>query len=154
VIEWLQSLVTGIVAGVIATGCWALIDARRRRGLDQARHAPLEGTYRVRKKGDHTDAGIVGKVELTLKDGILRTASVGSEVPRPWVGAIRMSEVHPGAGSGYYAHEAADGWGMHTVQRRGRDLLVHAEYVKQADRRLVADAYVWEFVERTHQQTA
>jgi hypothetical protein len=135
-----SDLIIGLATGVLAGWVWAWIDLGRRKYVYRKAIRALEGTYRVRRKGDRTTD--LGTVTLKLTGTVLCTSSAGKEPPGSWQGQIVMSETLPTSGSGSYHHTTADGWGIHTVQVRGRELLVHAEYVR--DRTVVVDAYVWE----------
>ncbi len=139
-----HELVVGLVSGVIAAAAWAVLEFAHTRGIRQAQLSGLVGEYRVRRKGDHGVSDL-GTVTLALDGILLRTRSEGKNKLGPWEGKIVMSEIHPASGAGSYHHVRVDGWGFHTVQVRGRDLLVHAEWVR--DRAKLANAYVWERVD-------
>lgn len=133
-------LTIGLASGVLAAWVWALADVYHRRSMYRKSLKSLEGAYRIRRKGERSTD--LGTVTVTLDGALLRTHSAGVGSAGAWDGEIVMTEVPPTSGSGPYRHTDSDGWGIHTVQVRGRELLVHAEYVR--GRESVTDAYVWE----------
>jgi hypothetical protein len=137
-----SDVLVGAATSILAAWLWTVIDDSRRRVTFATGLKGLTGDYRVRRKGDRsTDYGMV-RIEL---DGtLLRTRSKGKQSAGAWVGELVMNGSRPTAGSGAYHHTDVDGWGMHMVQVRGRELLVHAEYVSARDGKQHADAYVWE----------
>ena len=135
----ISDLIVGLASGVLAAWVWAVVDINRRRWEYRTSLRALEGTYRIRKKGDRSSD--FGTVTLTMDGMVLHTCSAGVGSAAAWEGEIRMAESLPTTGSGPYRHTSTDGWGIHTVQVRGRELLVHAEYVRGHD--AVTDAYVW-----------
>jgi hypothetical protein len=135
-----RDLLVGVASGVVAASVWAWAESLRRKRTQADRIAHLVGKYRIRMKGD-TSGKDYGVVALTLDGAILSTASDGVPPAGKWEGELTMSESYPTSGTGSYRHLEKDGWGFHSVQVRGRDLLVHASWVR--DRALITDAFLW-----------
>lgn len=135
-------VLVGLASGVLAAWLWAVIDENRRRSTHLKSLKRLQGTYRVRRKGE--PASDLGTVTIKLEGTTLRTHSEGKQPAGAWVGELTMTEPQATSGSGTYRHTDVDGWGIHTVQVKGDDeLLVHAEYVRAKEGELEVDAYVW-----------
>lgn len=135
-------LAVGLASGFLAAGAWASVDISRRRTAFREKLKALEGVYKVRHKGE-PDSDL-GTVTLSLEGTVIRTSSPGSGGSAgSWEGQLEMSESLPNTGAGTYAHSVSDGWGFHTVQVRGKELLVHSEFVRKGAREREVHAYVW-----------
>ena len=146
-----SDVLVGAATSILAAWLWTVIDDSRRRITFATGLRALTGDYRVRRKGDRsTDCGMV---TIELEGTLLRTRSKGKQPVGAWVGELVMNGPRPTAGSGAYHHTDVDGWGMHIVQVRGRELLVHAEYVSARDGKEHADAYVWEPIDAASTST-
>jgi hypothetical protein len=139
-------VLVGLASGVLAAWLWAVIDENRRRTTYVDALKRLPGTYRVRRKGERSSD--LGTVTITLEGTTLRTNAKGTQPAGAWVGELTMTEPRATSGAGTYHHTDVDGWGIHTVQVRGAELLVHAEYVRPKKGELDVDAYVWEPCDR------
>lgn len=135
-------LTVGLASGVLAAWAWASVDISRRRTAFREKLKAIEGMYRVRRKGE-PDSDL-GTVTLSLEGTVIRTSSPGNDSSAgSWEGQLEMSESLPNIGEGTYAHSVSDGWGFHTVQVRGKEILVHAEFVRKGAREREVHAYVW-----------
>lgn len=135
-------VLVGLASGVLAAWLWAIIDETRRRSTYLKGLKRLEGRYRVRRKGEPESD--LGDVTITLDGTTLRTRSEGKPPTGVWVGELAMTEPQATSGAGAYHHTDVDGWGIHNVQVRGDELLVHAEWVHARNGELEVHAYVWE----------
>lgn len=141
----LHELVAGVFVGIVAAAVWTELDSLRRHTTHRALLRRLAGEYRVRKKGDHSPDAELGTVRLKVEGHRIRTQSDSRKGAGAWSGELHFGGANPESGAGQYHHTDADGWGFHTVQVRGTDLLVHSEYVRERQARV--DGYVWERID-------
>ena len=52
-----------------------------------------------------------------------------------------MSEAYRTSGTGSYRHDRSDGWGVHSVQLHGDDVLVRTEFVRGGT--MISRGYRW-----------
>lgn len=137
-----RDLLIGVGSGVVATATWALLERHMARARNRRSFGPLERTYRARRKGAKEPHAYEGTVKIKVDGNVLLTSGDGAPSAGSWVGEIVMSEAYRASGTGFFRHTESDGWGIHTVQLKGKEILVHTEFVK--DERMVVRGYVWE----------
>jgi hypothetical protein len=148
-----RDLLTGVVAGVVATTVWALLVfpayqwLRRRRNFQH-----LAGAYHVTRKS--TSKVEPETVSITVHGNVLEVEYEGlvasDGTPSAASGKIAMNEQLPSSGRGHYWQDTpgrARGWGFYEVQLVGDGtILVHSTFSDTSERAVLV-GYQWDLIE-------
>ena len=137
-------LLTGVVAGLVATVVWTLLTWDQRRRRLKRDFAPLEGTYSVTRKlaADQEPETVVIEVEKSTLVVRFTGLSAGETV----TGEIAMNEQLPRSGKGHYWHVRGEAqmWGFWALQVKDvNTLLVHTTYASHKQPVPVVSGFVW-----------
>ena len=142
--DWLDALIVGVVAGVVAAGLWASGERKLRLRRYKKAFGPLSGEFRVTPK--LTEKPHPERAVIKVRDNVLDVRLVGLPDGDESKGEILMNDQLRGAGHYWHLKGGKDLWGFWDVQVRDhKTILVHTTFVKANT--VVVEGFRWELIE-------
>lgn len=142
----INSIITGIVSGVIASGLWAFIFFPiHLRGRNKCMFEHIPGTYTQEPKFDYSKKPHqYPDVVIEKVDGRSFKISAKASPPEHWEGMFIMDDVTGNSGRGFYDHDKSGRqlWGNIEILIKDKSsLLTHRSFADK-DQRFITQGFI------------